>query len=186
MRQMLTSLLTLTVVAASPAAAQSLQRVSAQGSGALVFPTAAEGDFRNSTRLGWEGQVRYTFSRFSLGGGYQRATVYRFETGDFSGAVGVLFLEPRYVAAAASGVAIYVAGRAGAGKLFCRPPEDCNPNQRFEPAFGGGGGLLFRFTRTVSADLGGQYFSTQYTLANGAKTRTGYVLARLGLSVGLF
>ena len=71
----------------SAARAQSQQRWSVQGSGALVFPTAEESDFENSTRLGWEAQVRHTFSRFSLGGGYQRSTVYQFETGEFSAAV---------------------------------------------------------------------------------------------------
>jgi hypothetical protein len=173
------------VTGTTPLVAQSLQRVSVQGSGALVFPTASESDFRNTTRLGWEGQLRYTFSRFSVGAGYQWATVYRFETGDFSGAVGVVFVEPRYVLAAGSGVALYLAGRVGAGQLFCTPKADC-ASQSFEPTFGAGGGLLFRISRRVSADLGSQFFSTQYTLASGDKTRTGYVLARLGLSVGLF
>jgi predicted porin len=98
---------------AVPSAAQSLQRWGLQGSGALVFPTAEETDFQNETRLGWEAQVRYTFSRFSLGAGYQRSTVYRFETGDFSAAVSVGFLEPRYVMFAGSVAALYLAGRIG-------------------------------------------------------------------------
>jgi hypothetical protein len=185
MRLILTMLSTALLV--EPSSAQSLQRVSLQGSGALVFPTAAETDFRNSTRLGWEGQVRYTFSRFSLGAGYQLATVYRFETGDFRAAMSVVFAEPRYVAAASARVAVYFAGRAGAGRLECSPPTDC-AEQRFQPVYGAGGGLLVRLSRRLNADLGTQYFSAAYQLANppGATARTGYVLARLGVGLGLF
>jgi hypothetical protein len=175
------------VAGAPVASGQSLQRVSVQGSGALVFPTAAETDFQHTTRLGGEGQLRYTFSRFSLGAGYQLATVYRLEAGSFSGSVGVLFVEPRYVALAQSGVALYLAGRGGMGKLICSPREDC-PAQRLEPVYGGGGGLLLRLSSRLTADLGTQYFSAQYEVANppGATTRTGYVLARLGIGIGLF
>jgi opacity protein-like surface antigen len=166
------------------AAAQSAQRLSIQGSGAMVFPTASESDFENDTRLGWEGQLRYTFSRFSLGAGYQQATVYKFATGDFSGAVSVIFLEPRYVLAAGSRAALYAAGRVGVGQLQCDPAQDC-AEQSWEAAYGGGAGVLFLLGSRVSLDLGGQFFSTSYTLASGDKTSPGFVLARLGLSIGL-
>jgi opacity protein-like surface antigen len=98
--------------------------------------------------------------------------------------VSVLFVEPRYVVTAGSGLALYVAGRVGAGKLVCDPEEDC-AEQSTELAYGGGGGLLLRLSSRLSLDLGSQYFSTQYTVANGDKTRAGYVLARIGLSIGL-
>ncbi|HEX9895150.1 MAG TPA: hypothetical protein VGA78_14560 [Gemmatimonadales bacterium] len=169
---------------AESSAAQSLQRWSIQGSGAVVFPTAAETDFQNEARLGWEAQVRYTFSRFSLGAGYQRSTVYRFETGDFSAAVSVGFLEPRYVLLASTLAALYVAGRAGVGQLVCSPAADC-VEQEIDVALGGGGGILLRLSRRVAMDIGSQYFSTRYDVAGGAKRRAGYVLARLGLSIGL-
>ena len=169
---------------AVPSAAQSLQRWGLQGSGALVFPTAEETDFQNETRLGWEAQVRYTFSRFSLGAGYQRSTVYAFETGDFSAAVSVGFLEPRYVLLAGSFAALYLAGRIGVGQLVCDPAQDC-PEQDFDLAAGGGGGVLVRLSSRVALDLGSQYFTTSYNLADGSTRRSGYVLARLGLSVGL-
>ena len=172
------------VGSAVPSAAQSLQRWGLQGSGALVFPTAEETDFQNETRLGWEAQVRYTFSRFSLGAGYQRSTVYRFDTGDFSAAVSVGFLEPRYVLMAGSGAALYLAGRVGVSQLVCSPAEDCL-DQEFDLALGGGGGILVRVSRRVALDLGSQYFTTRYDIADGAKRRAGYILARLGLSVGL-
>lgn len=165
-------------------AAQSQQRISIQGSGAMVFPTASESGFENDTRLGWEAQLRYTFSRFSVGAGYQSATVYKFATGDFSGTISTIFVEPRYVVAAAQRTAIYVAGRLGVGRLECDPAQDC-AEQDWEPAYGGGGGVLFLLGSRVSLDLGGQFFSTRYTLASGEKATPGYFMARLGLSVGL-
>jgi hypothetical protein len=169
---------------AAPSAAQSLQRWGIQGSGALVFPTATESDFQNETRLGWEAQVRYTFSRFSLGAGYQRSTVYQFETGDFSAAVSVGFLEPRYVVLVNSFAALYLAGRLGIGQLVCSPAEDC-PEQEYDLALGGGGGVLIRLSSRLALDLGSQYFTTEYAIADGSKRRAGYVLARVGLSIGL-
>jgi len=164
--------------------AQSQQRWSIQGSGALVFPTADESDFENSTRLGWEAQVRYTFSRFSMGVGYQRSTVYQFSTGDFSAAVSVFFAEPRYVVLAGSRAAVYLAGRIGMSTLVCSPEEDC-AEQGGHFAGGGGGGVLVRLGSRVALDLGSQYFTTQYDIVGGASRTAGYVLARLGLSVGL-
>lgn len=165
-------------------AAQSMQRLSLQGSGALVFPTSEESDFENDTRLGWEGQLRYTFSRFSLGAGYQRSTVYRLETQDFSGSVSVGFLEPRYVILATNWSAFYLAGRAGLGSLVCSP--DICAEQSLELALGGGGGILLLVTERIALDLGSQYFTTQFTRSvTVQKARTGYVLARVGLSIGL-
>jgi hypothetical protein len=170
---------------ASSMRAQSQQRWSIQGSGALVFPTAEDNsDFENSTRLGWEAQVRYTFSRFSLGGGYQRSTVYQFSTGDFSAAVSVFFAEPRYVVLAGSRAAVYLAGRVGMSTLVCNPEEDC-AEQGGHFAGGGGGGVLVRLGSRVALDLGSQYFTTQYDIVDGGTRTAGYVLARLGLSVGL-
>ena len=150
-----------------------------------MFPTASESDFENSTRLGWEAQVRYTFSRFSLGGGYQRATVYQFtaDNVDFSAALSVFFAEPRYVVMAGSRAAVYVAGRLGMSQLVCNVP-DC-PEEGWHFAAGGGGGVLVRLGSRVSLDLGSQYFGTSYDLANNETRSTGYILARLGLSIGL-
>ena len=164
--------------------AQSQQRWGIQGSGALVFPTAEERDFQNTTRLGWEAQIRYTFSNFSLGAGYQRSTVYQFETGDFSAAVSVVFLEPRYVVTASSLAALYLAGRVGMGPLVCNPKTDC-AEQEMDVTFGGGGGALVRLSGRAALDIGVQYFTTRYDIALGEKQRAGYILARLGLSVGI-
>jgi hypothetical protein len=172
---------------AAPAAlcAQSLQRVSIQGSGALVFPTQEQSGFDNGTRLGYSAQLRYTFSRFSLGAGYQRSTVYKIQGEPFSGAVSLGFLEPRYVAAAGSGAALYLAGRLGLGSLVCSPATDC-PAQDLEVVLGGGAGVLVALGSRFALDLGAQYFSTRITRQQPAgKARTGFVLARAGLSVGL-
>jgi hypothetical protein len=185
----LATLLAAAVLAGIPGPAlvgQSLQRLSVQGSGALVFPTAQETDFQNDTRLGWEGQLRYTFSRFSLGIGYQRSTVYKLQGADFSGAVSLGFFEPRYVAAATTRLALYGAGRAGVGSLICDPAGDC-AEQSLEVVLGGGGGVLVQASQRLAVDLGAQFFTTRFSRSDvtGAKTRTGYVLARVGLSVGL-
>lgn len=185
MRTTLIAMLALAVPAM--ATGQSMQRVSIQGSGALVIPAAEESGFQSATRLGWEGQFRYTFSRFSLGAGYQRATVFKNAgAGEFTSAVSVLFVEPRYILTAGSQAALYVAGRGGVGQFVCTPASSC-PEQAWELAFGGGGGVLVRLSERAAIDLGSQFFSFQYTLANppGAKSRPGYVLARVGLSLGL-
>lgn len=186
--RLVTRLLTAAVLAGIPGPAlvgQSLQRLSVQVSGALVFPTSEVTDFDYSTRLGWEGQLRYTFSRFSLGAGYQRSTVYKVETPSLSGAVSVGFVEPRYVVGASSRLALYLAGRAGVGSLVCDPP-DC-ADQSLEVVLGGGGGVLVQASQRLAVDLGVQFFTTRFTRSDvtGAKARTGYVLARVGLSIGL-
>ena len=160
---------------ASTATAQSLQRFSLQGSGAVLFATRKDpAGFESKTRLGWEAQARYTFSRFSLGAGYQRSTV--FTSPQLNLAISLGFIEPRMVVAASSALAFYVAGRAGLGKLVCS--ETCNA-QSTNKAYGGGVGLLIKLGRRVSGDLAGQFFQMSGDLSSG------YAMARAGLSLGL-
>ena len=140
-----------------PAAGQSLQRLSLQGSGAVLFPTTSDPNFDSKTRLGFEGQLRYTFGRFSVGAGYQRSTVFAFVGNPLTLALSLLFIEPRYVAAAGHGIAFYLAGRLGVGKLICSESGQCAP-QKNNVSYGGGTGLLFLLNRRLSLDLGGQYF----------------------------
>lgn len=156
------------------AQAQSVQRFSIQGSGAALFPSQDDPNFESETRLGFEVQARYTFSRFSLGVGYQRSTV--FSSPDLSLALSLGFIEPRYVVAAGSTVAVYLAGRLGAGKLECS--EECAA-QDTNLSYGGGGGLLFKLSQRVSADLGAQYFQVRGDLSSG------YAMIRAGLGIGL-
>ncbi|HEU5218112.1 MAG TPA: hypothetical protein VFU23_05600 [Gemmatimonadales bacterium] len=163
---------------AANAAAQSLQRFSLQASGAALFATKKDPNFDSKTRLGFEGQARYTFGRFSLGAGYQRSTVFAFTGNDLKLALSLGFVEPRYVVAVGGGVALYAAGRIGVGKLICSQSGQCATGGT-NVAYGGGGGLLFRLNQRLSADAGAQYFQVDGTLSSG------YAMARLGISVGL-
>ncbi|MDZ4673180.1 MAG: hypothetical protein SGI84_01935 [Gemmatimonadota bacterium] len=158
--------------------AQSAQRLSVQGSGALLFGSRVEGAFEGQTRLGYEAQLRYTASRLSVGAGYQRSTVYSFQDNnvEFTAALSLGFIEPRYVVAAGNRAAAYVAGRLGYGTLVCS--EECNANDGYL-TYGGGGGVLIRLGGRAAIDLGGQYFTASDTFASG------YLLLRVGLSVGL-
>lgn len=160
------------------AAAQSAQRLSVQGSGALLFGSRVEGEFEEKTRLGYEAQLRYTASRLSVGAGYQRSTVYSFQAGnvEFTAALSLGFLEPRYVVVAGDRAAGYLAGRLGYGTLVCS--EACNANEGYI-TYGGGGGVLILLSQRAALDLGGQYFTANDTFASG------YLLLRLGLSLGL-
>lgn len=166
-------------VFASEAHAQSLQRLSLQGSGAVLFATQNDPTFQSKTRLGWEVQARYTFGRFSLGAGYQRSTVFAFTEGTPPPTLQLSFgfIEPRMVVAASRFVAFYVAGRAGAGKLVSSS-SDFNVGKT-SVGYGGGGGLLFRVNSRISLDLGGQYFEVRGDLPSR------YAMVRAGLSLGL-
>jgi len=169
---------------ASVLAAQSAQKFSIQGSGAVLFATRKDPTYDSKTRLGFEGQARYTFGRFSLGAGYQRSTVFAFTDNPLTLALSFFFVEPRFVAAAGSGVAFYLAGRAGAGKIVCSTSGDCPP-QDYRVGFGGGGGLLFRLNNRLSADLGGQFFQAPALSGPSGTVSSGYAMIRAGLSLGL-
>lgn len=178
MRSGLRWALALALLAPTTVLAQSAQRLSVQGSGALLFGSRLEGAFQGKTRLGYEAQLRYTASRLSVGAGYQRSTVYSFRADDveFSAALSLGFLEPRYVVTAGDRAAAYLAGRLGYGTLVCS--EACNASDGYI-TYGGGGGILVRIGSRSAVDIGGQYFSSNDTFASG------YLLIRLGLSVGL-
>jgi len=161
------------------ALAQSLQRLSLQGSGAVLIATRNDPDFDSKTRLGWEAQARYTFGRLSLGGGYQRSTVFAFTEGNPPPTIALSFgfLEPRLVVAARRGIALYLAGRIGIGTLVSAS-SDFNI-EGTNMGYGGGAGLLFRVNSRFSVDLGAQYFEVRGLLPSG------YAMARAGLGLGL-
>ncbi len=161
---------------ANPVAAQSAQPFSIQSSGALVFPSQTEPGFESDTRFGFDVQARYTHSRWSVGVGYQRSTVFRSSSTDVSAALSLFFLEPRLVVAAGRHVGVYLAGRVGLGKLVCDPDRCGHPSYG---TFGGGGGVLVRLSRALAMDVGAQFF----TVTDNANT--GYFLARVGLGLGL-
>jgi opacity protein-like surface antigen len=144
----------------------------------MLFATKKDPNFESKTRLGYEGQLRYTFGRFSLGAGYQRSTVFAFNNNALSLALSLAFVEPRVVLAAGGGVAAYLAGRVGVGKLVCSQSGQCNTGGT-NASYGGGGGLLFRLSPRLAGDLGVQYFQVNGTLSSG------YAMVRAGLGVGL-
>jgi hypothetical protein len=159
--------------------AQSLQRLSVQASGAVLFATQNDPTFESRTRLGWEGQARYTFGRFSLGVGYQRSTVFAFTEGTPPPTLQLSFgfIEPRLVLFASRYLAFYLAGRGGAGKLVSKS-TDFNVGKT-SIGYGGGGGILIRLSSRLSGDLGGQYFEVRGDLPSR------YAMIRAGLGLGL-
>ncbi|HEV8151148.1 MAG TPA: hypothetical protein VGP61_13275 [Gemmatimonadales bacterium] len=166
------------------APAQSLQKLSLQGSGAVLFATRKDPNYDSKTRLGFEAQARYTFARFSLGAGYQRSTVFAFADNPLTLALSFAFVEPRVVLMAGSGVAWYLAGRVGAGEIVCSTRGDC-PDQKIRLGFGGGTGALFRLSRRLSADLGGQFFQAPALSGPSGSVSSGYAMLRAGLGIGL-
>ena len=172
------TLIVVTAVSGAPASAQSLQKFSIQASGATLFATTQNPSYASRTRLGFEGQFRYTFGRFSVGAGYQRSTVFSFTGFPVTVALSLGFVEPRYVLAAGGGLAGYAAGRLGVGTLTCNPSANCAPGKT-HLSYGGGGGVLFRLNRRLSADVGAQYFAVNGDFSSS------YAMIRVGLGVGL-
>ncbi len=138
-------------------AAQSAQRWSAQGSVLYVAPSgdAYEG---LSAGPGFELQVRYTPSAFSLGAGYQRSS-HDLDLGDGSSETVTLagpFIEPRYVIDVGSmSYAPYVSGR------LAFLTQDVEVQGVTASASGtqvnAGGGVLVRLSPRVNLDLGATY-----------------------------
>lgn len=162
--------------------AQSRQRISVQGSGQFVAATKDYGTtLPKNAKLGFEGQLRLTGNRFSIGAGYQRSTVFRSTAAGVTGTLSLAFVEPRYVVVLlGESAALYAAGRVGYGRLMIRSTPRVSQNST---TYGGGLGVLVGLTPRVAVDIGGQYFVADFGGGGGS---AGYVLARLGLAVGLF
>jgi predicted porin len=168
------------------AAAQSRELVSLQLSGELVFPTQDYGGLEKGTTLGWEGQVRFTFSRFSVGVGYENSRVFESNTpaSDITANLSVGFVEPRYVLGVFGNIAApYLAARIGYGSLLVRASDTSVNSSDGSFIIGGGGGVIFQVAKRVGIDLGAQYFVADFANSSGS---AGYFLLRLGVSVGLF
>ncbi len=166
--------------------AQSKELVSLQISGEVVFPTEDYGVLEASATLGFEGQVRFTFGRFSVGAGYQRSTVFKSDAsvGDITATLSVGFVEPRYVLGVFGNVAApYLAARFGYGGLLIQSPNDVVNSTEDSFIYGGGAGVIFQVAQRVGIDVGAQYFVADFT---GGQGSAGYFLTRLGVSVGLF
>lgn len=152
------------------AAAQSAQPLSLQVATALWFATDENPTFDPRTRVGLEAQIRYTISRFSLGVGVAA----QFPQSELRLARAAAFVEPRVVVAAGNGVALYAAGRLGAGKLICTVA--CTATKS-NVTYGGGGGILFRVNRRLTADLGAQYLRViNWPSSGNAMLRAGWSL----------
>lgn len=174
---------------ATSARAQSATPFSVQLSG-MVIGSGNLGVDENfgdqGTRLGFEGQLRYTSRRWSVGAGFEQSTVLK---GDdetdqpVSLRLRVFFVEPRYVAhTLGNNAAVYVAARLGEGVLSLAPNRD-NVASENHFALGGGGGVLFRLTDRVALDVGAQYF--QLLSTSTTTNSPHFIFLRAGAGVAL-
>jgi opacity protein-like surface antigen len=149
-----------------------------------VGATAAAAQSRQSWSLQVSGEAvlaRYTFGRFSVGGGYQRTVVFKSAAAALTGTLSVGFIEPRYVVAVVGDrLAPYLAARVGYGALLIRDTPSVTQNSF---TYGAGLGVLVAVVPHVAIDLGGQYFVADF---GGNGGTAGYFLVRAGLAVGLF
>jgi opacity protein-like surface antigen len=132
-------------------AAQSLQRLSLEVSGAGNFATDADPYFDPKSRPAFEGQARYTFSRFSLGVGAD----FQSPQNNLHQLRASAFVEPRLIVAVGAGRGLYVAGRLGLGRFICT--TNCT-NEAMHVTYGAGAGVLLRINPRIAADLGVEYF----------------------------
>jgi hypothetical protein len=195
---------------AQPAAAQSAQKWSIQGS---LFSSTLIGDnpiFANvEPGAGFEVQIRWTPSLFSLGAGFQWTTHKQNllasqpdVINDPNTTLNGFFVEPRYVVLVGSNtVAPYFSGRVS----FLRQTTTAEFRTTNGPVtlnasadginLNAGGGLLFRLGSRVNFDVGATYGFSQFgdfvTVVDGqefdrAGSSSGQNLAlRLGLALGL-
>jgi len=187
---------------ATTARAQSAQKISLQLSGlsATVFGDEFTGW---GSGVGFEAQVRYNPSAFSIGGGFQWTTHGVDETEvDLSGfdvslKLSGVFVEPRYIITVNSDkVAPYVSGRLSilreSGTI-----SDATDEITFSATgttINGGGGILVRLSERTNLDIGATYGFTKF----GDATVTGdginetfesasgsNVIFRVGVSIGV-
>ena len=203
------------VVLVPSAQAQSAQKWSIQGS---LFSSTLVGDnpiYQNvDPGAGFEVQVRWTPSLFSLGAGFQWTT---HKQNILAGQPGLVdqpnttlngfFIEPRYVILVGSNmVAPYASGRVAllrqttSANFLLTNPDNSTRQANLSASADGinfniGGGLLFRVGSRVNLDVGATYgissFGNFVTEVDGveidrAGSSTGQNLAlRFGVMVGL-
>ena len=185
----------LTFLATGPAAAQTAQVISLQGSilGAGFVSDEFEAvGVEFGPGAGFEGQVRYNPSAFSVGVGFQYTihpvTVTGAEevdvTVDFAG----LFVEPRYVIFVGSETAApYVAARLMRLVSTLRIP-DISYEEPFDAlGYNIGGGLLIRAGSRMNLDLGLTVGAISYVYEDPTlENETGSsAVFRIGLALGL-
>lgn len=188
--------LALVLPSAAPLEAQSAQRISAQGSLIYVSPSgdAYEG---LGSGVGFEAQLRYTPSAFSLGIGYQSSSHdielegFADETATISG----VFLEPRYVIDVGSmAYAPYIAARLA---LLSQSVDlDGLEASASGTQLNLGGGVLLRLSPRINLDLGATYgaidfddvevsYEGQTVTVDGSGGSGKNLVLRAGLTIGL-
>ena len=159
-----------------------------------VYGDASEWRVNESLPAGYgvEGQVRYTPSALSLGGGVQWTTHNWTDSGDDSNLslLGV-FLEPRYVLPATDRVGPYLSARLALTKLKLEI-ADAEVGTATGTTINGGGGILVALSPRMALDIGATFGYTNFgDLENngtptGLKTGSGTnLIARIGLAIGL-
>jgi opacity protein-like surface antigen len=154
-------LLSLLLAVAAPASAQSRFPRSLQASWVSL---GAVGRFSEPFD-GFEVQYRQTFNRLSVGGGLLRT---RENSGFFVFTPGLgesfttedydrtdLFLEPRYVAAVISRIALYGAARVGYARIAIQQNGAQIASTGYV-VYGGGGGIMVQLNDRLAADVGYQ------------------------------
>lgn len=186
----------LTLLSAAPLAAQSAQRLSAQGSLLYVSPSgdAYEG---LSSGVGFEAQLRYTPSALSIGVGYQRSS-HDLDLGpgfDETVAISGVFVEPRYVIdVGSSSYAPYIAARLAL--LSQSADVDGLSASTSGTQINLGGGVLLRLTPRINLDLGATYgainfddvevtYQGQTVTVEGSGGGGKNFVLRAGLTIGL-
>lgn len=172
---------------AAPARAQSASRFSIQASALYVgvFGKAFQGVKGGG---GFEVQVRYNPSAFSIGAGYQASV----HTMDFNGQSQNVnfagpFIEPRYVIDVHSRrAAPYVSGRLAFLQQTADVPVQGTTVHLSASGtqYNLGGGVLMRLSRRVNLDLGATYGRIHFNTVNASVPGAGTVQFNTGSSGG--
>ncbi len=149
----------LLVAPAASLTAQSAQQFSAQGSLLYVSPS---GDAYEGLKsgAGFEAQVRYTPSAFSIGAGYQTSShdIFLDDFGNRTAKIAGIFVEPRYVIdVGSSSYAPYIAARLAKLTQSAELEEYDIKMSASGTQMNLGGGVLVRMTPRINMDLGLTY-----------------------------
>jgi hypothetical protein len=181
---------------AANAGGQVRSRISVQASALYenVYGDAAQWRVNEALPAGFgaEGQIRYTPSALSLGGGVQWTTHDWTDSGKDSNLrlLGV-FLEPRYVLPASDRIGPYLSARLALTKLKLKIADE-EIGTATGQTVNGGGGILISLSPNIAVDLGATFGYTNFgdLESNGSPTglKTGKgtnLIARVGLAIGL-
>jgi hypothetical protein len=159
-----------------------------------VYGDAAQWRVNESLPAGYgaEGQIRYTPSALSFGGGIQWTT-HNWTDSDKDSNLSLLgvFLEPRYVLPATDRIGPYLSARLALTKLKLKIADE-EIGTATGQTDNGGGGILISISPNIAVDLGATFGYTNFgDLENngsptGLKTGKGTnLIARVGLAIGL-